>query len=335
MKKPKLRFLYVLALLLCLTLCIQFLLPQEEANSAVVPLPTGEPIHTTMPPLTPSPVPTELPTAAPTETPDTTAPIIEGVTLLTVSLGDAVSYRKGITVSDDSGESISLQIDNSAVILDEIGIYPVIYSAKDSSGNETRVETTLSILEPSGVDVAYVISLADQVIAEQTTEDMSLWDKVYTLWSWCHKNIQYSYASGSRSSAYAGAYEGLHHRKGDCYAYYATFSVLLDRLGVENLCVAREGGQGNHWWNLVNLGDGWYHCDSSPRKREHRYKCFMQTDAQLMEYQNFYVEHPGYYSFDASLYPERETTPVFEGNPTGVRPAPAPTPIPEPAIPIP
>lgn len=329
MKKPKLRNLCILALILCLITCIPFLFPKEEASHAIVPCPTGEPIYaTTPPPITPSPIPTVQPTTAPTEVPDTTAPVIEGVTLLSVSLGDSVSYRKGITVSDDSGESIALQIDNSAVVLDEIGTYPVIYSAKDSSGNEARVETTLSVLEPSGIDVAYVISLADQLIAEQTTEDMSLWDKAYTLWDWCSKKIKYTYSSGNRSSTYAGAYEGLHDRKGDCYAFFATYSVLLDRLGVENLCVARVGGQSNHWWNLVNLGDGWYHCDPSPRNKTHRYQCFMQTDAQLMEYQNFYAAHPGYYNFDASLYPDRETTPVFEGNPTGVRSTSTPEPVP-------
>lgn len=330
MKKNKAIHKGILALILCFISAI--ILFFRHALPIFAPVASPSPTAS-IPPLTEPPdMPAILSTSSPIPSPapplavDTTAPVIEGVVPLTVSMGDSVSYRKNVIVSDDSGEHITLEIDNSQVILDEIGTYPVIYSAKDSAGNKARIETTLSVLEPSGVDVEYVISLADQLIAEQTTSDMLLWDKAYTLWNWCRKNIQYSYSAGSRSSVYAGAYEGLHDKRGDCYAYYATYSVLLDRLGVENLCVTREGGQGNHWWNLVNLGDGWYHCDASPRKLEHRYKCFMQTDAQLQEYQDFYVEHPGYYSFDASLYPEREKNIVFEGNPTSVRPTETSTP---------
>lgn len=322
MKKQKLIYIGGAIFFLCIIIAVGAAArytPQGTGAS----LPSVEPY---IPVASEPPVSTPVPTEEQAPIPDTVPPVIEGVTLLSVSLGDSVSYRKNVTVSDNSGEQITLEIDNSAVILDEIGSYPVIYSARDSAGNETFVETTISIVEPSGIDVEYVLSLADQLIAEQTTPEMSLWDKAYTLWNWCRKNIRYSYSSGNRSSVYAGAYEGLHDRQGDCYAYYATYSVLLDRLGIENICVTRMGGESNHWWNLVNLGDGWYHCDCSPRNLEHRYKCFMQTDAQLQEYEAFYVEHPGYYQFDTTLYPERETTVLFDGKPTSVRPTATPAP---------
>ena len=288
------------------------------ATSAPTEAPTSSPSPT--PTVTPSPTPSPTPTPVP----DTVAPVIEGVQNITVSLGDSISYRKNVTVSDDSGEMISLEIDNSAVIIDQIGIYPIIYSAIDSAGNKAQVEATVTIAEPSGVSPEEVIALADQLIAEKTTADMSDWDKAYTLWNWCRKNIRYTYSAGDRSSVYSGAYEGLHDRQGDCYAYYATYSLLLTRLGIENQCVARVGGTSNHWWNLVNLGDGWYHCDPSPRNKNHLYKCFMQTDAQLQEYCDFYTEHPGYYDFDSTLYPERATTELFDGKPTSVS-TPEPT----------
>ena len=251
--------------------------------------------------------------------PDTEPPVIEGAKNITVTLGDSISYRKGITVTDDSGEEITLEIDKSGVNPDQAGIYPVIYSATFSEGNTTSIEIVLTIEDPVPVSEEYVIQLADQLIAELTTPEMSTWDKAYTLWNWCRTNIRYSYSAGDRSSIYAGAYEGLHSRQGDCFAYYATYAVLLDRLGIQNTCVARVGGTSNHWWNLVNLGNGWYHCDCSPRAKTHLYKCFMQTDAQLQEYTDFYTDHPGYYNFDPTLYPDRETTVIFDGNPTGVR----------------
>lgn len=326
---------------LCLILVLSVLIFGSRNTSGneptVPPSDTAPPITTPTPTETPTPSPSPSPTPSPTPSPvpDTVAPVIEGVQNITVSLGDAISYRKNIIVSDNCDSNIALQIDNSAVIIDQIGIYPIIYSAIDAAGNETKVEATVTIAEPSGISPEEVTALADALIAEQTSEDMSDWDKAYTLWNWCRKSIRYSYASGDRSSIYSGAYEGLHDRQGDCYTYYATYALLLTRLGIENQCVARVGGSSNHWWNLVNLGDGWYHCDSSPRNKNHRYKCFMQTDAQLQEYDDFYTDHPGYYAFDASLYPERATTIVFEGNPTSVRPQPTatPAPIPVPATP--
>ena len=160
-----------------------------------------------------------------------------------------------------------------------------------------------------------VNELADALIKKLgITEETSKWDTCYKLWNWCRTKIKYAYSAGDRSTIYAGAYEGLHDRSGDCYAYYATFTILLKKCGIETLEVRRVGGESNHWWNLVNLGDGWYHCDSSPRKVGHTYKCFMQTDAQIQEYEDFYKEKPNYYTFDKSLYPDRETTIIYDGN---------------------
>lgn len=266
-----------------------------------------------------SPTPTPTPTPEPTPEPDTEAPVILGVSDITVYLGDSISYRKNISVTDNSGETISLEIDNSAVVLNQLGSYPVIYTARDSAGNVATLEATVNVVERPAVSEESVSALADELIAELTTPEMSNWDKAYVLWNWCRTEINYSYTSGDRSSIWAGAYEGLHNRRGDCYAYYATYSVLLTRLGIENICVSRVGEGSNHWWNLVNLGDGWYHCDPSPRKKEHMYKCFMQTDAQIQAYADFYVEHPDYYTFDTALYPERATEVVFESQPDAVR----------------
>ena len=75
--------------------------------------------------------------------------------------------------------------------------------------------------------------------------------------------------------------------------------------------VRRVGGTSDHWWNLVNLGNGWYHCDSSPRRKKDTYRCFMQTDIQIQAYTDSRPEHPNYYVFDETLYPERATEIVY------------------------
>lgn len=247
---------------------------------------------------------------------DVTPPMIIGLEDLVVKVGDTLSYKRGVTVTDDSGADIKLVVDNSAVDLSKLGTYTVVYSATDLTGNCTTKEVLVTVIEQDPIDPEVVYALADALIAEKTTDDMSQWDKVYTLWNWCRTKIKYSYSAGART-VYEAAYEGLHDRKGDCYIYYATMEVLLDRLGIENMKVARVGGVSNHWWNLVNLGDGWYHCDASPRQKKDPYKCFMQTDEQVAAYTVYYEAmnpgHPNYYTFDKTLYPERGTEILYDG----------------------
>lgn len=263
--------------------------------------------------LTETPAPTVTPTVVPTEIPDEIFPVIEGLEDIYLYAGETVSYKKGITVTDNLDEDVSLEIDASEVNLDVPGEYIVTYKATDRAGNCTVESVTVFVQEMNQIELE-VNRLADELLQELITEDMTKWDTCYTLWNWCRTQIKYAYSAGDRSSIYAGAYEGLNDRSGDCYAYYATFTLLLQKCGIDTIEVRRVNGESNHWWNLVNLGDGWYHCDSSPRKAGHTYLCFMQTDAQIQEYTEFYKEKPNYYVFDTSLYPERETTVVFDGN---------------------
>lgn len=241
---------------------------------------------------------------------DTTPPAIQGVKDIEVFVGDTISYKRGIELSDNAAGEITLSVDNGEVDLNTPGAYLVHYMATDASGNSSVSEATVFVKQRSNKE-KIADQLADALLQELITEDMSKWDTCYELWNWCRKKITYSYSSGDRSSIYTGAYEGLHDRSGDCYAYYATFTLLLQKCGIETMEVRRVGGTSDHWWNLVNLGDGWYHCDSSPRRKTDKYQCFMQTDAQIQGYTDSRPEHPNYYVFDETLYPERATEIVY------------------------
>lgn len=247
---------------------------------------------------------------------DVTPPEILGLQELVVKVGDTLSYKKGITVQDDSGVKLELVIDNSQVDLSKLGTYTVVYSATDLSGNETRKEVLVTVIEQDPVDPEEVNAMADALIADLLKDDMTDQEKVFKLFEWCRTKIKYNYSAGART-VYEAAYEGLCDRKGDCYIYYATMEVLLNRLGIDNMRVQRVGGVSNHWWNLVNLGDGWYHLDSSPRQFGDPYKCFLQTDEQLADYSVYYEAvnpgHANYYAFDETLYPERATTILYDG----------------------
>lgn len=242
---------------------------------------------------------------------DTVPPVIAGVENITATVGNSISYRKNISVSDNSGGEVTLEIDNSKVDTSKPGTYTVYYRATDASGNVTTAEAKVVLKAAVTPTEAALTPYLDRVIAKVTNANMTKYEKAYALWNWCRHNIAYSYSSGNRETIWHGVYEGIYKRNGDCYAYYATYSALLTRCGIENKCVARVGGTSNHWWNLVNVGDGWYHCDASPRARGDSYLCFMQTDAQVAEYTANNTNKPNYYTFDPSLYPERATTIIF------------------------
>lgn len=248
--------------------------------------------------------------------PDVTAPVIEGVRNLTVEQGKSILYKKGVSVTDDWDSEVTLEVDASQVNLNVPGVYNVFYYAEDQTGNRAEAMCTVTVTEPPQITEEEVYALADQLLAEIITDSMTKYEQAETLWRWCHDNITYRYSS-SEHDILSGAYRGLHDRNGDCYIYYATYALLLTRCDIDNICVTRVGGSSSHWWSLVNVGDGWYHCDSSPRSiKASFFTCFMQTDEQVAAYSDYYVtlfpDRPNYYGFDSSIYPERATTILVE-----------------------
>ena len=250
---------------------------------------------------------------------DTIAPTIAQVENIVVKAGNTIAYKKAIETSDNSSNTLDLQIDNSAVDAETPGTYNVVYTVTDAAGNSASTEVELTVVEAASHTEEDVKELAEKVIANVVKEGASQYETALALFQYVQWNVKYLHTSGDRSSVWAGAYEGLHDHAGDCYAFYATYAVLLTYCGIDNECVARIGGETNHWWNLVNVGDGWYHCDASPRRYGDGYYCFMQTDAQIAAYTEAYPEKPNYYTFDPNTVSERETEIIYGYSPETIK----------------
>ena len=89
---------------------------------------------------------TSLAEAALTVIFDREAPTIEGAAPMWIYLRQEPDYEATISVCDDWDPSPLLTVDHSAVDLTQGGEYPVVYTARDASGNEVSVETTLTIV---------------------------------------------------------------------------------------------------------------------------------------------------------------------------------------------
>ncbi len=235
---------------------------------------------------------------------DLTPPVIEGVQEISMRAGESVSYKRGVTVTDNYDKDVKLEVDTSGVNTEKEGDYEIVYTAVDASGNEARVTSVLHVSEvkasdPPEISEAYVNAVADELLAKITTEDMTLYEVAKAIYWWVHDNIAYS-DGAPKENWLDGAYHGLVERKGDCYTYAATSKWLLTRAGIPNIDIERiRRGNSMHFWNLIDIGEGWHHFDAC-RRADHS-TFFYLTDDEIMVYSN---AHNGTHNYDRSLYPE-------------------------------
>ncbi len=241
---------------------------------------------------------------------DDTAPIMTGVADKQVFLGDTISYKEDVTVTDDWDDDPELTIDNSQVDISQVGQYPVTYTATDAAGNSASETITLTIAEkPADYhEPEEIYALAQPVYDSIITDDMSDMAKAYAIYKWVKGNIGYS-GTSDKSCWTNGAYEAFTTQTGDCYTYFAAAKCLYNMAGIDNVDVIKEkpyATSTSHFWSLINLGDGWYHVDCTRFTGGEDY-LFMLTDEELAAYDSAHWRaHP----YDSTAYPERSTVSV-------------------------
>jgi hypothetical protein len=239
---------------------------------------------------------TELP-ATMTVAKDKQAPEFIGVSDKLVYIGDSVSYKKGVTVTDNKDKELSFSVDSSKVNLKKEGTYTVTYTAKDTAGNKASKKINVEV-KKFVVSEDMVNKLCDDTLKKITKSNMTNREVAFAIYKWTKNHISYS-GDSDKSDWLAEAYRGMTNGNGDCFTYFAVAQAMLTRAGIDNMEVNRVGGKTRHYWNLINCGDGWYHFDSCPNK-DHM-ESFMLTDKQVGEYTK--KRGNNYYNFDKTLYP--------------------------------
>lgn len=261
----------------------------------------------TQPPASdPSPLPTAEPSPTPPP-PDTQPPVIEGPHDMTVAVGMTLSYRSGVTAVDQVDGKVKLDVDASQVNLTQPGEYPVTYRAVDRAGNRAETTVTVTVVEVSGVDdddptadvsgegqeielppikevtAEMVNEEADRILGKILTPSMSQWEQARAIYNYVHTRIKYV-GTSDKSSWLMGAYVGFTRGRGDCYNYFACSKALLDRAGIPNVDLYRVGGGTDHYWQLVNVGSGWYHFDACPHPNSYPLYSFLLDETAVREY---------------------------------------------------
>jgi hypothetical protein len=95
-----------------------------------------------------------------------------------------------------------------------------------------------------------------------------------------------------------------------CTPYILGASVSASRVrtasnmvGIPNIRVERlrYEGETNHYWHMINCGDGWYHFDACIHLPE--FFSFMLTDAEAEAYSRQKGKNAYYYRHDKEKYP--------------------------------
>ena len=108
---------------------------------------------------------------------DETAPTIEGAEDITVLQGKTVDFQAGITVEDDLDPNPVLEVENSQVDLNSPGTYTAVYTARDRSGNETKLERKIVVEKNEELDQKIVYLTFDDGPSENTGEILDILKK--------------------------------------------------------------------------------------------------------------------------------------------------------------
>ncbi len=239
---------------------------------------------------------------------DKTAPEFSGVKDLVVYLGDNVSYREGVTVTDNDDKNVTFSVDATKVDITRLGVYEVTYTATDKRGNTASVTAKVSVLEPleGGQDSsvctkeeldALCKDILDGILTDGMTERQkaeAIYEKVY--------KIKYV-STDDDPNWIVNAWNGLTTGKGDCVNYAAASRALLSMAGIPNYQIERVGGQTDHYWLIACVDGKWYHFDACPTSKKYPFKCFLKTDSEVKEYSDSRTDKPNYYGYDKENCP--------------------------------
>ena len=228
---------------------------------------------------------------------DLEAPVIKGAQDQVIAQNATINYKNGIKVTDNCDENVTLSVTGDVVNTKVPGKYSVTYVATDKAGNSSSVTVTFSVVKGE-YDIETVYALADEVIAQIITPDMSSYDKLSAIFWWVRKNVTYVEADNKNDWCKA-AYSGLKNHKGDCYVYCMTSRALLDRAGIKNMVIDTIPLRDVHYWNLVDIGEGWRHFDTTPRRAGGDFLYW--DDARITEYSN---AHNNSHIYDRERFPD-------------------------------
>lgn len=109
---------------------------------------------------------------------------------------------------------------------------------------------------------------AASVAAEITDDTMTLEQKCDAIYDYLWEDFVYNQTSETDLKTVEAGMKAFDLKRGNCYVLYAKAHYLYQAIGVKDMLVtgirSGEGGPVKHWWNMIKVGDRYYHVDSTP-----------------------------------------------------------------------
>lgn len=188
-------------------------------------------------------------------TTDTTPPIIQGLSNMTVAKHSSPDFLKGVTATDAKDGACAVQVNTSSVNLSKAGTYYAVYTAKDKSGNVATYRRKVTVEHDQEDTNALVASMAASWGNQGIT---GLRDKVRSY-------IGYNSNWGGDDPVWYG----FKNKVGNCYVHAMCLKALYDYFGIPNQLIWVTDH--SHYWLLVYTGGGWKHVDPTPSSLHGRY----------------------------------------------------------------
>jgi transglutaminase-like putative cysteine protease len=222
-----------------------------------------------------------------------------------VILGEQPDFKSGISAVDDLGVPAKVFIDSSLVDQSAPGTYKAFYRAYGLRGGKAEHEGLVTVTK---CDSEKAYALIDGILEEIVNDGMTDKQKARAIFDYAKSAIK-SEDAAEHATSLDGAYFGLTNGTGDSYTSAALLEQLYARAGIASVLVARQPTKENdyeHNWVMINIGGGWYHCDSTPAcEGVSGFTGFMFPESIAMKQPSANGETDRF-SYDKGLYPEAE-----------------------------
>ncbi len=218
----------------------------------------------------------------------------------------ALNTDEGLAALADAWEAAG--IEDYAKIIRDVHVYKTL-AIEDMTFAQAALYLGAKVNDPAtydvneGVLVSYgtasdeALAKADEILAQITNDSMSDYEKVKAVHDWMCENITNDWEAFTNNDTQGtsipdadGTEDGaLLSGMAVCEGYANTFQLFMNKLGIEclkmNAVATGAYGKGLHAWNMVKVGDQWYHIDvtyDDPHYADGsshtRYKYFLVSD---------------------------------------------------------
>lgn len=157
------------------------------------------------------------------------------------------------TAADDGGNTPAVE-QSSEAELTPIYDNTAVVSAYKSGDPSKLSEFDREIYDAAvtGISAFYRDGMSDLEII------LAAHDYITTL---CTYDVEELALIPKRSENSESPYGALINKRAICMGYTTAFQMFMDMLGVESIIVRGEALDEEHAWNMVHVGDDWYHVD--------------------------------------------------------------------------